>query len=216
MMISVLHESKFQWFNSSSMKAVISLFCILYFSVIGFSQEDSLKLILSYELGKTPRKYPLNIRVNFNSNKIAPISFDVKTHGSAWCDRDRISLQEEVLVDGSYKAKNKPDCDSLEKKMSKVVTRELQNGDTYSFTGYIPQLDKQNFIKDPNSITANFRFRFSIFYFENGIRKQIFSNWLYVIILKEYFSESPNNTILKVISTNEGQVPAIIMYSSDY
>jgi len=124
---------------------------------------------------------PLNIRVDFISLKNTPITYQDKPLYILGCDMDDIKLQEEVLEGNCYRAVTKTDCTPIEGlSPAKNNLKQLLYGDTSTYRDYIYLLDKERVYQKRKGFTGNYRFRVSRFYYENGHRKQINSNWLYV------------------------------------
>lgn len=124
---------------------------------------------------------PLNIRVDFISLRTAAISFQEKPVYLLECNLDDIKLQEEVLDGNCYRPVQKSDCGLLpELTQTKRNPTRLQHGDTSTYRDYIHLLDKEKVYQKHKGFTGNYRFRVSRYYTEEGQRKQIYSNWLYV------------------------------------
>lgn len=137
--------------------------------------------MLSYEEASAGKHMPLNIRVDFISWKTLPVTFKDKPFYMLRCNLDDLRLQEEVLDGNCYKAMEKSDCHLINNLSAPTDNvKALRQGDTSTYRNYIPELDKQEMRKMRKGLSANYRYRVSRYYMDNGQRKQIFSNWIYV------------------------------------
>jgi hypothetical protein len=163
------------------MRTAFLKFLLFLLADNALAQKDSLKLRLVYEVPSQQVETPLNIRVDFISAKATTISFQDKLVYLLECDLDDIKLQAEVLEGSCFKPVPKSDC-GLIPKLTQVKSNliQLQQGDTSTYRSYIHLLDREKVYQKHKGFTGNYRFRLSRFYLENGQRKHIFSNWLYV------------------------------------
>lgn len=145
------------------------------------AQKDSLKLRLTYEVSTDETNVPLNIRVDFISAKTTAVSFQNEPAYLLECNLDDIKLQSEVLAESCYRTVTKSDCGVIPGLApAKNNLTQLKSGDTSTYRNYISLLDRERVLQKHKGFSGNYRFRISRHYWENGQRKQIFSNWLYV------------------------------------
>ena len=159
------------------MKVSIWIFLVSFFFSIGaHAQNDSLQLNFSYELSND-MKY--NVRVDFISHKLTPILFQEKPIYLIQCGFDDIKLESEVLNGNCFEKIEQSECIPRSQALEKVDLKVLHYRDTNILRYNIKLLDKEALQKTRN-IRANYRFRISRIYLENGMRRQIFSNWIFV------------------------------------